>query len=247
MFDKPVATLLKYLSLKGLRRCFYRVAVAGEQAVVELKDQKEPFIACPNHNNWWDGLVVLQAMEGFPYHQVRLLQKQEHYKNTPWFSVLGTRPLRLQSSRETGIDLRKYLRELQSTVGGAGTKEKLTQPIALWLFPEGELRSAEAGLAKELFPGAAWLSRKSSAPIIPLGIRYVWEGQSRPSVLLRWGRALDVGKVTPELLREKIAALLEQIDADAAGNNLSEYRSFYPARPSINERWRQLKDRFRRS
>ena len=150
--DDGLAGLTAWRATRGLIRILlfrvYRLRATGQERLRE----SGPLIYAPVHRSHLDGPLI----GGLTQRRVRYLGKEElfHPKPLGWFMrSIGTFPVR---RGEADLDaMRAALGLLQ---GGA----------AMLVFPEGTRQpSDEIGT---VFDGTAWLSAKSGAPVLPVGI-----------------------------------------------------------------------------
>jgi len=210
---------LHALIRRSVRRAFHSVLVAGAE---ETSQQPGPLLLCPNHSNWWDGFLCLHLMALLPERRIALMQEQQHLDRYAFFRYAGVFGIDLETTR--------------SAVGGLRTAlDLLDRPeTALWMFPQGELLPARAPIVAQ--PGVSYLAAKREISPVPVGIRYDWTAESRPTVLVRFGSPLE-GEPRPEKLSAAIENLLAGIDEDLAAADLQAYQPIDPPRVSINERW----------
>lgn len=136
-------------------------------------------VLAPSHQSWWDGYVLREVawQLGQPF---GVLMSERQLATFPFLRLVGA---------IGAHELRPALRLLK-----AGS----------WVvvFPEGRIETL--GPLRRIEAGAAWLAAASGAALIPVALRVVLRGQTRPEAYVRFGRAV----AGPELK----AALQHELD-----------------------------------
>ena len=146
-------------------------------------------VLAPSHQSWWDGYTLREVawQLGHPF---SVLMSERQLTTFPFLRLVGA----------TGAhQLRPALRLLQA---------------GHWLvvFPEGRIEPY--GAVRRVEPGAAWLAHMSGAALIPVALRVVLRGQTRPEAYLRFGQAVS-GPDLPKALQAELDALdAELLDSD---------------------------------
>jgi len=132
----------------GFCRLFWREVVDGREHV----PARGPFILAPVHRSNVDTPLVAAVTR----RRLRYMGKESMWKLRPFgwlWSALGAFPVHRGSAD----------REALRRCG-----EVLAQGEALVVFPEGTRRSG--AVVEDLYQGAAYLSIRAQAPIVPVGI-----------------------------------------------------------------------------
>jgi 1-acyl-sn-glycerol-3-phosphate acyltransferase len=145
-----------------------------------------PALWVANHHSWWDGFVA-NAVLRHAGHRPSLVMDAENLQQFAFLGDVGALP----ADRP-----RAALRALE-----AGR--------TVIIFPEGRLRPQ--GPLGPVAPGAAWLARRSGAPVVTAATRVVLRGQQQPEayVDLAAGTADEVGSRLAQRLAALDAELLE--------------------------------------
>jgi len=167
-----VEGLLRY----DLHRAFRRVCWVGPWPP-PLPDG--PVIAYANHHHYYDGhlgWLLFQRSLGRP----ATLWMAE-WDRFPFFGAVGAQPFPPDDPGRRAATLRRTARRFRSA----------PQTVLLY-YPEGELRSPDAGVGDfsadalgrlaRLYPQARWW---------PLAVHVTWRGFARPTALLTGGPAHD--------------------------------------------------------
>lgn len=154
--------------VRGIFRLFFRVRVIGLKNVPPT-----PAIICANHLGWTDAFLVLLFFPVEP--RVYVLGEQQvkyisgfRTKVIDWLEVM----VMLDRARPV-----QALRTMQDMLKRGGS---------LLIFPEGRL-GAEEGELGELQEGAAHLSQRSGAPLVPVGLTGTKELWLRRTLTMRIG------------------------------------------------------------
>ncbi len=185
MLSAAIAVVIPAVIAVSLRRGLAGVWVRDEAAL-----PRGGVVVVANHHSWWDGYLafLLARRLGRP---LTVLMDREQLARFPFFRAHGA---------IAAHEVRRALRRLE-----AGH--------LVVVFPEGRLRAA--GAPGELAPGAAYLSRRSGCPVVPVALRVVLRGGERPEAFVRVGRALPPGSDPPDAEVERtLAAVVARLDAD---------------------------------
>lgn len=184
-----------YLFRRAMRREFGAVRARGMEA---LRGIEGPLVLCPNHSNWWDGFLAAYLMRELPGREFRVVQEEKTLEQYPWFRRAGA----------VGIDNRSP-GALRRTWGAVAAE--LGNPIvAMFFFPEGELRAVERGPLR-LKPGLERLARRAAFTTVPLAFRYGFRDGPRPEAWVEAGAPLPPG--APDMT----ACLAAAMEAARAG------------------------------
>jgi 1-acyl-sn-glycerol-3-phosphate acyltransferase len=170
------------LVARGFQRLIRRSLQRGLRGVwIRGQPPVGPAIYAANHHGWWDGYLAGFWLWSAGL-QPGLLMRAEQLQRFPLFRRLGA----IGSG-----ELRGALELLRS------------RPLII--FPEG--RILPAGPLGALAPGATWLAKQASVPLIPLAIRTALRGHEFPEAYLRLGEPCS-GRQLPS----QLAHLVSQTD-----------------------------------
>ncbi|HUP85865.1 MAG TPA: lysophospholipid acyltransferase family protein [Acidimicrobiales bacterium] len=133
----------------GFSRLFWRLSVEGREHVPTTG----PFILSPVHRSNIDTPLVAACTS----RKVHYMGKQEMWKfkvSAAFFTAMGGFPV----NRGAALD-REAMRKCVAYLNAG-------EPLVI--FPEGTRRSGP--VVEEMFEGPAYLSTKTGAPIVPVGI-----------------------------------------------------------------------------
>jgi 1-acyl-sn-glycerol-3-phosphate acyltransferase len=152
-------------------RLFFRVRVIGLKNVPPT-----PAIICVNHLGWADPFLVLLFFPVEP--RVYVLGEQEvKYISGFRTKVIDWLEIMVMLDRTKPV---QALRTMQDVLKRGGS---------LLIFPEGHL-GAEEGKLLELQEGAAHISQRSGAPLLPVGVTGTKELWLRRTLIMRIGRPI---------------------------------------------------------
>jgi len=206
-----------------MRRRFYGVYVRGLPQLERASASPRPLIVCTNHSNWWDGFSAALLLPFFSGRRLYLAQSEELLKLYRPLRWLGSFGLDIHGSPLAGT--RYALRLLGDPRNG------------LWIFPQGALLPQWVPIAVK--PGALWLARQSGAVVLPVAFRYEWMVESRPSLFIHCGEALEP-EVSDMRLTQILQGLFDALGPTLVPVNLSGYHSLFPPRRSMNKIWERL-------
>ena len=135
-------------AIVGFSKLFWRLSVEGREHIPATG----PFILSPVHRSNIDTPLVAACTS----RKVHYMGKQEMWKfklSAAFFTAMGGFPVNRGSADRDA--LRKCV-------------DYLTRGEPIVIFPEGTRRSGP--VVEEMFEGAAYVSTKTGAPIIPVGI-----------------------------------------------------------------------------
>lgn len=209
-----------------MRRRFYGVYLRGGAALRAVAEPGRPLVICANHSNWWDGFAAALMIPLFPGRRLFLAQSEALlalYRPLRWLGAFG---LDIHGSPLAGLRYgEKLLRDPRNGV---------------WIFPQGAL--LPQGMPIEVKPGALWLARRSGARVLPVAFRYEWMVESRPSLFIHCGEALEPD-VSPEALSAVLQRLYDAIGPMAPPVDWSGWQALFPPRMSMNKVWERLTQR----
>jgi 1-acyl-sn-glycerol-3-phosphate acyltransferase len=191
-----------------IEKTFGRVLVHGRERAMGVAADA-PLLVVANHTSWWDPLVALFLADLLELEAYAMMDAR-NLTRLPFFGLVGAFGVDLADARDGARAIRHAARLLDRP------------RRAVWIFPEGEERSAFAPL--ELRPGAAWVARRaSSARVVPLGVRYVFGGAEAPDLWISIGAPLARVDDSPIAVavaeqRDAISAELARIDRAVPGD-----------------------------
>lgn len=207
-----------------MRRRFYGVFVRGLWHLDHASVAGRPLLICSNHSNWWDGFVAALLLPQFRAHRLYLAQSEELlrlYRPLRWLGAFG---LDIHGNPLAGM--RYAVRLLRDPRNG------------IWIFPQGVLVPQWVPITVK--PGALWLARQTEALVVPVVFRYEWMVESRPSVFIHCGEALEP-EAGDEALRRGMQALYDDAAPTLAPRvNLSLYHPLFEPRMSMNKVWERF-------
>jgi len=211
---------IERLMHRDLRRAFRRVVWVGEHAPA-LPDG--PVVLYANHHGFYDGhlLWLLAARTlGRP-----VVVWMAEWTRAPLFGPAGALPFPKHDVRSRTATLRETVRRME--------RDPRT---VLLLFPEGELRPADAGLG----PFRADLARlgrvlPAETAWWPVALRVTWWGEDRPTALL----TTEAVHPAPDGREaERLGALLHRLRrAEPAWLRDGRARLLLDGTRSAHERW----------
>lgn len=210
----PVRWLVETLLRSDLRRAFRRVCWVGDwpPAVPD-----GPVIAYANHHHYFDGhlgwLLFAETLE-----RPATLWMAE-WDRFPFFGAVGAQPFPPNAPARRAATLRRTARRFRNA-----------PDTVLIYFPEGELRSPDAGIGPveanavqrlaRLYPEAQWW---------PLALHVTWRGHARPTALLTGGPAHAADGRERARLHEQWTAL--------RSSDPGPHHTLVGGRRSAAERW----------
>jgi len=124
-----------------------------------LEGIKKPIIFAPNHANWIDPILVPSALTFFSKFEPIYYLAHEHFFNKFitrwWFKIWGSYPV--------FRGLNDYEKALKFFI------KLLEKGESICYFPEG--RRTRTGTLQKGKPGIAYLTRRTHATVIPVGIK----------------------------------------------------------------------------
>lgn len=146
------SSLVVYRIIKAFLRGVIVPWIRAEATGVEHLDRPGPLILAPVHRSNLDSVVL----PSFSSRRIRALAKDSLFRVPvlAWVvAALGAIPVRRGEADRDAL---------------VAAKELLEAGEAMIVFPEGGRHSGSE--VAELFTGTAWLSAKTGAPVVPIGI-----------------------------------------------------------------------------
>lgn len=172
--------------------CFFRVRVIGLEHV-----PKAPYIACVNHLGWAEAIMVMLFFPTQPL--LHALGERDVITRAAWRRWLWREiPIFLPLDRDKPLQAVRLMQDVLERGG------------ALGIAPEGKL-GAQEGTIGPLQDGAAYLSLRTGAPLLPVGATGTLELWWRKELTLRVGEPLDPAQFSGDL-RARTRALTAQLD-----------------------------------
>jgi long-chain acyl-CoA synthetase len=153
--------------VQGWARVYFRMSVEG----LEKLPPGGPFLLCPNHRSYLDGLLLSSVLP-------REVVKRIFFLGISAYFSGGARSTFARVLKTIPVDAEKHLR--QALRLGA---EGLRQNMILCVFPEG-VRSID-GTLKPFRRGAAIIAAELKVPVVPVGIIGTYEALPRGGYLVR--------------------------------------------------------------
>ena len=203
-----------------MRHRFYGVYVRGLQHLKKASTSPRPLVICTNHSNWWDGFAAALTIPLFAGRQLYLAQSEallRRYWPLRWLGAFG---LSLEGSPLPG------LRQALTLLRDPGN--------AVWLFPQGVLLPQWMPITVK--PGASWLALRTGALRLPVAFRYEWMVESRPSLFIHCGPALEPN-ASDATLAAALQGLYDAVNTSLVPVDLSGWQPLYPPRMSMNKVW----------
>ena len=215
---------LERLFVRGVRRVmarrFYGVFLRGLPELEQAAKGGRPLLICTNHSNWWDGFAAALTIPIFAERRLYLAQSEallQRYRPLRWLGAFG---LNLTGSPLPG------LRVALALLGDPRN--------AVWIFPQGVLLPQWVPIT--IKPGASWLARRTGALRLPVVFRYEWMVESRPSLFIHCGPALEPDASDAELA-STLQGLYDAVDMALVPVDLTGWQPLYPPRMSMNKVW----------
>ena len=175
-------------ALPRIMRGALRRNLQGVWLLGDLPDLPEGgLVLAPNHHSWWDGYLAWLLIERLE-RPAAALMKRDQLARFPFFRRLGAL---------AHDEIRPALRAVK---GGS----------ALVVFPEGAL--GRAGGAGDLQPGALFFGAHARVPVVPVALRVTLRGAPRPEAYVAVGTPLAPDAASMDVLRERLDALLSEVD-----------------------------------
>jgi len=188
---------LLYFIFYFLFKLLYRFSVSGKERIPEAG----PVILAANHSSYLDPIALGVAV--YP-RKIHFMAKEELFR-IPFFSFLITRlnafPVRRERLDKKSLKIALSLLSRQKAIG---------------LFPEGT-RVKREGFG-QVYQGAAFLSLKTSSPILPVAI----SGTDKimpagtiiprfPKITIQIGRPIDPREIEGSQKKERMGLLMEKV------------------------------------
>lgn len=139
-----------------------------------------PVLLVANHTAWWDPLVALHVAQHLLGVDGYAMMDAKNLRRLPFFALVGAFGVDLDRPAD-GAAAIKYTARLLDRPGRA-----------VWIFPQGRERPiTERPLAFR--PGSAEIARVARrSRAVPVGLRYEFGRDERPSLYISMGEALPV-------------------------------------------------------
>jgi 1-acyl-sn-glycerol-3-phosphate acyltransferase len=195
VFKKPDTGLFsKYPIDRGiLGSVAYHVAVGASRMLLDMKasgleniPKKPPFILCPNHETYLDGMWVASYLPRGQFAKLCSLAAQELITRHGAFGQLMLRVGR-------GIPVDRLGNPVRALILA---KQQLEKGEIVLVHPEGT-RTSDGNLG-EFMDGAAYLAVKSGAPIVPV---YIEGGYRIFNRHMKWPKSFDWKRLRRMTLR----------------------------------------------
>ncbi len=202
------------------RHCMYR-RFCGAWAMgcehLPGKDAARALLACAGHTNWWDGFAAgLASARLMPEREFSLMQEARHLAKYPFFKAAGVFGIELDGMPLAGF--REAVRRLRSP------------RAVLWMFPQGKFCASDEPVVVR--PGAERLAALTRALILPVWFHYVWMFESRPALVVEFGRPMEADE------SGELASALESLRMSVAWKSAAENgTSLLPRSLSLNKIW----------
>lgn len=214
-----------------LRSSFSRVWIREDSAALPAGG----YIGVGNHSTWWDGFVPFALHRAAnPQRPFAIMMADDQLRRFPFFRFGGAFSVDASGARRAKPS---FDRAALLASGGCG----------VWIFPQGALIPPTAPL--RFTSGFAHAARVAGVPIVPVAMRFVFRSAQRPEIVVQIG-----APASPKLrhcslvIRDTVAGMLEQLDADVAAARIeSRYRPALAGRPGIDDRIGAFIGRFAKS
>lgn len=225
--DPWLDTLLYHGYLRwSIRRAFHAIHIRGLEHLKGLPEDA-PAIACSNHSNWWDGLVVFfltRVRTDKAFYCMMEEAQLRHYRFFTWLGAFSVDP---QNSVRAGASVLYSLRLLQNPKN------------MLWVFPQG--RQAPAHEPVVVRPGVTYLCRRTpQAVVLPVAFRYAFLREQRPEVFIRVGVPIPALEVNDAHLQDVLRQLCAELDEAIRCENTSGFQELLTPGWSVNKCWEAL-------
>lgn len=226
--DPWIDSLLYHGYLRwSIRRAFHAVHARGLEHMEGLPAEV-PVIACANHSNWWDGLVVFFLTRFQRKRQFYCMMEEEQLRHYRFFTWLGAFSVDPHNSLRAGASVLYSLRLLK-------------QPdTMLWIFPQG--RQAPAHEPVVVRPGASFLCRRApQALVLPVAFRYAFLREQRPEVFIRVGAPIAALEVDDARLEQVLRAQCAELDEAIRAEDTTGFRALLSPGFSVNKCWEAVR------
>ncbi len=185
--------------------------------------KEAPLLVVSNHTSWWDPLVAMHVSTHLLGTDGYAMMDAKNLRRLPFFALVGAFGVDLDKPADGALVMR-YAARLLDEPG------KL-----VWVYPQGQERPiTERPLGFR--PGSAEIARVSrKARAVPVGLRYEFGGQERPTLWISFGepvaadRDTTKGRVAQE---EAVVAELERIERAVRGEGADAFETVFRAEPS---------------
>jgi 1-acyl-sn-glycerol-3-phosphate acyltransferase len=205
------AALFDYLA-RPLVRAVASPAVVGAEALAEVP---QPMVLAANHASHLDTPLVLSALPARLRHRVVVAAAADHFFDSTWKATLW-------SFAVCAIPIERHRIERRSAAQAVALIE---QGWSLLIYPEGG-RSPD-GWGQAFRGGAAYVAKRTGAPVVPVHLKGTWEllgkgarGLRRAPTRVSFGPPLRPG---PEEDARRFSARIEQAVAQLADEAASDW------------------------
>ena len=199
------------------RRRFDSFRVFGIENVRD-RNESTPLLLFANHVSWWDGLAAFEISRKARLDAYLMMEERQLRRLQP-FRLLGAFSVVREDARQALISVRYaagLLREDPSR--------------ALWIFPQGEIRSF-GRRPLEFYSGASRIAEKAgSCFAVPVAFRYEFGGEFKPDVYARIGegRVLDLNgaaerKAATARMESWLIREMDLLREDVIDKNFGDY------------------------
>lgn len=223
--DPAFARLFAAYAARLLRSHFASVRVRGT-----LPGGDAPLLVAAQHVGWWDPIVLFHLSRrrfgGTHY----VMQEEARLREFTFFRRLGA----------FGVDLSEPARALPSVRYALA---RLRAPGArLWVFPQGELRPADARPIR-CRAGAEWLAARARARVVPVALRYEFLAAQRPEAFVSIGEPVALAPREPAALERLLTAEADRLRNDVLAGRLDGFDVVSRGRRSVSDAFLALSPR----
>jgi 1-acyl-sn-glycerol-3-phosphate acyltransferase len=201
---------------------FGAVRVRGLEAAQTLA-REAPLLVISNHTAWWDPLVAMHVSTHLLNTDGYALMDAKNLRRLPFFALVGAFGVDL-GRPEDGAASMRYAARLLDRPGRL-----------VWVYPQGRERPI-SDRPLGFRPGSAEIARVArKARVLPVGLRYEFGGEERPSLWLSFGQPLAAERDPARGRAEQEAAVeaeLDRIERAVRGEDEAGFVPVYRMRPS---------------
>jgi len=190
-----------------MRKQFHGIYSLGQ--IPEI-DPDYPLLLVPNHGTWWDGFLVYLLNVRLIGRTLYLMMLERQLRHYWFFQYVGAYPINPGNT----ASVRKSLSYTAYTM-----ERHPDQPVAICIFPQGELRPARfRSLSFRRGIEVVLKKYEGAVNLLPLGIYAGFFLEQRPEVYLRFGENTVLsGQSFPgmEWLEQEVESVLGKLRAGA--------------------------------